>query len=148
MARFNIIANFKHFLFAKEQHEEVIIDANKLCTEILDVADLEEMTREELEERFVSAYIRVLLYQAGYRSVIRGKGFFVNEKTIRPELVVKLFNNEKMTLKKAEQIIANMKKHIAQNDIAGQLEFDFENECFRESMTEEDLLKMLEAEAV
>lgn len=148
MARFNIIANFKNFLFAKEQRDEVIIDANKLCEEILDVADLGQMSREELEARFVSAYVRVLLYQAGYRSVIRGKGFFVNEKTLRPELLVKLFNNEKITLKKAEQIIISMKKHIAQNNIAGQMEFDFDNECYKESISEEDLLKMLEAEAV
>ncbi len=148
MAKLNIASHFKNFLHAREEKDEVIIDANKLSNEVRYASDLSELSREDLEQSYISAYTRVLLYQAGYRSVIRGKGFFVNEKTLRPELLVKLFNNEKITLKKAEQIIIGMKKHIARNDIAGQLEFDFENECYKESVSEEDLLKMLEAEAV
>ena len=54
-----------------------------------------------------------------------------------------------MTRDKAEQILANIKRHIRSNDtIAGQLEYDFETgECV-ESMTAEDLLKMLESEGV
>jgi hypothetical protein len=120
-----------------------------MTREILWNSDLSGLSREDLEYRFVSAYVRCLLYQANYRSVIRGKGFFVNEKTMRPELVARLFNNQKMTRDKAEQILAKIKRHIRSNDtIAGQLEYDFETgECV-ESMTEEDLLKMLESEGV
>ena len=149
MAKYDIAAHFKYFLAAKEQNNDIILDANKLADEIYDVCNLSHVSREELEYRLVSVYTRVLLYQSGYRSIIRGKGFFVNENTIRPELVARLFNNEKMTLDKANQIMADMKKRIAQNDnLAGQLEFDFENGGLRESMTKDDLLRLLEAEAI
>lgn len=149
MGKFDIVAHFKTMLSAKERKDEIIIDANKMTREILWNSDLSGLSREDLEYRFVSAYVRCLLYQANYRSVIRGKGFFVNEKTMRPELVARLFNNQKMTRDKAEQILANIKRHIRSNDtIAGQLEYDFETgECV-ESMTAEDLLKMLENEGV
>lgn len=148
MAKFDITEHFKVMLSAKEQKDESIIDANKMTQDILLSSDLSGLTREQLEYRFVSAYVRCLLYQANYRSVIRGKGFFVNEKTLRPELVARLFNNQKMTRDQAEQILSNIKKHIRNNDtIAGQLEYDFETGEYRETMTMEDLLQMLESES-
>ena len=149
MAKFDIISHFKNILANKERKEECILDANKMSQQILWVSDLSGLSRDELEMRFVSAYVRCLLYQSGYRSVYRGKGYFVNEKTIRPELVARLFNNSKMTRDKAEQILANIKKHIKSNDtLDGQLEMDFSNGTIIEAMSRDDLLKLLEKEAV
>ena len=73
MGKFDIVAHFKTMLSAKERKDEIIIDANKMTREILWNSDLSGLSREDLEYRFVSAYVRCLLYQANYRSVIRGK---------------------------------------------------------------------------
>jgi hypothetical protein len=149
MGKFDITERFKESLARKECNNDVIIDANKMTDDLFLTADLSSMSRDELERRFIGAYVRCLLHQAGYRSVVRGEGIFASEKTLRAEIVVHFFKNQKLSRDKAEQVLAAIKSHIRNNDtIAGQLEFDFSTGEYRETITTEELLEQLRSQAV
>lgn len=146
--KFDIVSNFREALKKRLDAGTLIIDADKMAKEIWKKADLSFLKREDLERRFVAAYVRCLLWQKGFRSIVKGKGYFVHEETLRPELVARLYNNQVITRDQAESVLNRFKKHIRKNsDLEGQLVFDFERNSIVEVITVGDLLKILEKES-
>ena len=148
--KFDITSHFKLLLAAREHDNEIIIDANKMARQLYMRSDLSAMTREELEQRFIGIYVRGLLWQSGYRSIFKRYGYYINEKTLRPEMIARLFNNQKKSRDQVEKVLTSIKKHIRKNAdvLDGQMEFDFDNGTYIESVSKDELLRMIEEEAV
>lgn len=73
--------------------------------------DLSEVDREELEKRCASAMASVILYQAGYRSVVRGEGLFLNYKeTNNPLFLQKLCENSNLDALQKKQVAEGLEK--------------------------------------
>ena len=148
MKKFDIVDHFRKALYDRKQKDaDLVIDADKMANEIYMNADLSSLSREELEHRFISAYTRVLLAQNGYRSVVRGLGFFVDEKTTNPSVFAMLFKNQKNSRDWEESKLNEYKKYF-KDVFPGQLTYNLETYELDPSPSLEDLIKMLEEAAI
>ena len=124
------------------------ISVNNLVDVLMNDSDckaaIEEVDREDLERRYYGAFIRVYLNAIGYRSVIRGKGIYIDvEKSDNPAYVAKVLENAGISVKDAEQAVLVIKKAIKANPkINGQLQFDMDGNCIV-SLSDEELLEQL-----
>lgn len=93
------------------------------------------------------AAVEVVLYQKGYRAVVKGEGIFVNlDNCHKPAYLARMFNNAKLTEKQKQQAVAMIQKVIKANNMEGQLRFDTDGTIF-EDITEQQLIEMLRADA-
>lgn len=111
--------------------------------------DLSELDREDLERKCADAIAAVALYQAGFRSVVRGSGLFVDyAQTNKPEFLKRICNNAHLDARIKEQIAKGLLRILI--DTCGdesQLAFDMEGNVYEEA-TRDELISMLEELAV
>ena len=129
-------------------------EENRLALNVSDIVD--EVKKEvDVYSASIDWYIwfalrsavEVGLYQRGYRSVVKGKGLFVNlDNCEKPEYLARMFNNAKLSESQKETVVNLIKKQIKTAGCEGQLSFDI-NGTIIEDITEEKLLEMLEADA-
>lgn len=135
-----------------EAKRKTVISVDKLVNEAVDNVDYEQMPKEELVRRCANAEAHCALYISGYRSVIRGMGYFVNANNIgKPEFVQSLLEGAK-TSKDEKAIIYNelMKKSVEQFPEYSQQVMqwdDDDNVSIVEGLTKEDVIRMLEEDA-
>lgn len=147
MAKNEIAVVFKEKLQRFETELFPIINANKISKEIQEEISLEDMSREELEIRYIRAITSVHLYQEGYRSIIKGQGYFAHpQKISKPEYIARIYNSSIIEEKKKAQIVKKL-QHTILNDshLSGQLEFDITGQI-KEHLTTEELLEIIRAE--
>ncbi len=89
--------------------------------------------------------VSIGLWQKGYRSVVRGKGLFVNpDDCNKPEYLARLFNNAKLSEVQQTQVVNMMKNRLKETGIDGQLTWAMDG-TVTEDVTEKQLLEMLES---
>lgn len=131
-----------------ESRKKSVIDANKISDSIMVTSDLSGIPREELEERYIRSIVSVCLYQHGYRSVIRGKGYFVNPDNVaKVEYMRHLTDNANHT-KEEKQIVYQELMKKAEKSFP-----EYAQGCFGEDgtmeweLTLDDVLEMLKEDA-
>lgn len=149
MANNSIYKICSEYISFAEANEKLVIQADWLADRVTEAADLSTMSREDLERRFIKAANAVCLYQRGYRSVLRGEGYFVRpDLTARREYLEKLVENvqDEELAKKLKKIgLQNILKALKEN-MDGQMAFGENGEYYIEPSVE-DLLKMLAKDA-
>lgn len=94
-----------------EQTFRIIIDADELSHYVHDVVSLRHISRRELEMKYVKAMVAVCLYQRGWRSVVRGKGKYVNYKLCsNPTYMAQVAKNKSDDIKADEKILEKLKE--------------------------------------
>ena len=118
--------------------------------------DLSEVDREELEKKCANAMASVILYQAGYRSVVRGEGLFLNYKeTSNPLFLQKLCENSQLDALQKKQVAEGLER-IKQKVFEGVPDYaqialgmdENGNMHFYEEITSDEIVKMLEKMAM
>lgn len=131
-----------------ESRKKSVIDANKISDSIMVTSDLSGIPREELEERYIRSIVSVCLYQHGYRSVIRGKGYFVNPDNVaKVEYMRHLTDNANHTKEEKQIVYQELMKKAEKNFP------EYAQGCFVEDgtmeweLTLDDVLEMLKEDA-
>lgn len=94
-----------------EQNFRMIIDADELAHYVHDVVSLRHISRHDLEMKYVKAMVAVSLYQRGWRSVVRGKGKYVNYMLCsNPAYMAQVAKNKSDDIKADQEILKNLKE--------------------------------------
>jgi hypothetical protein len=147
----NIYRRIRLLIKATEDKRKTVIKSKDIVDSIANTIDLSNVSREELEERLIKAEVAVCLYQCGYRSVIRGHGYFVNwAKLDRPEYLENLVENAKASKNEKRKIYKELvRKTVDDFPDYAQMYMDMSGEdvIFKEHLTKKDILSMLEEDA-
>lgn len=137
------------YISLAEEEGRLAIQSDWLADRVCESADLSEMSREDLERRYVKACNLVCLYQRGYRSVVAGHGYYVKpEVTSRRQYLEKMVSNAedaelaKSLTKVGLQNILKASKGNADHQMA----FDDDGNYYTEP-TVDELLEMLVKDA-
>lgn len=131
----------------KEEKDRLVIDANNLIRDVKKEVDVYSASLDWYINFALRAAVETGLNQAGYRSAIKGEGFFVSEKCSKPEYCARLFNNAKLSEAQKAKVVSMLKKNIDRNIIPGQLTIDFSTGMIIEDVTEKQLLEILRKDA-
>lgn len=78
--------------------------------------DEEEVSYEELKNRFRRAAASVALYQNGYRSVEKGSGYFLDyQNSDNPIYLQKLVENQNLDVNQKELVLKGLRKLLKDN---------------------------------
>lgn len=134
-----------------EDRKKIVIRSKDIVDGIASTIDLSSISREELEQRLIKAEVAMCLYQNGYRSVIRGHGYFVNwTKLDRPEYLEKLVVNAKASKDEKRKIYKELvRKTVDDYPEYAQMYMTVNGEdvIFKEHLTKKDILSMLEEDS-
>lgn len=128
------------------EHEidgRTVIKADDIVDDIRHRVDTASADREWLVNQVLKQAAAIVLYQHGFRSVIKSKGYYVNLKECEtPAVLIKLFNNEK-DVEKEKLVSLNEIMKYMNNVIPGQLNWAPDGTVY-ETVSEKELLAMLE----
>lgn len=131
-----------------EMEDHAVLKAETLIDAVKEQVDVYSATLDWYIRFALRAAVEVGLYQNGYKSVIKGKGLFVNPTLCKkPEYLARLFNNAKLTELQKKQAVDAIMGSIKASGCEGQLSMDFSTGLLSEDITEPQLLEMLEREA-
>ena len=138
-----IYSRLNQWVREMKSNDAIVIDRQDL----VDRLDYSEMDRDELETRCKNADVGIILYQNGFRSVVRGKGVFIDYlKMKNPKAIEQLIANAKQSAdkkRKVELAIRNALKNLEESeDYGSQMAFDEDMTIFEE-MTREELIRAL-----
>lgn len=138
-----IYSRLNQWVREMKTNDAIVIDRQDL----VDRLDYSEMDRDELEIRCKNADVGIILYQNGFRSVVRGKGVFIDYlKMKNPKAIEQLISNAKQSAdkkRKVELAIRNALKNLEESeDYGSQMAFDEDMTIFEE-MTREELIQTL-----
>lgn len=150
----SIYSRCSEYVAIAEGNQKVILQTNKIADAVLSSADLRDISREELERKYVKAVIAVNLCDHGYRSVLPGYGFYVNaEKCSNPIYMQKLLENAEGNETVKKIILESLQKNVIQKYAKGlmsvpkgQMRF-YQNGEMVEEPTIDEMLEMLAADA-
>lgn len=146
MARGDISTEFKNLLpvFGGPDMSKPI-DVNAMAREVYLHIDTSEWSRQELELEHITGILSTFLNNMGYRSVIPGKGFYVDPSKTQPEYIINIVNTELDRFKREEKTLARLRSVIREKEktMKGQFEFDWDAERYVQAMTLEELLQKL-----
>lgn len=134
----------------KEDESRLAVDVNNIIVNVKNEVNVYSAQLEWYIQFALRAAVEVVLYQKGYRSVVKGEGVFVNlQNCKKPEYLARMFNNAKLSEAQKQKVVARITKAIQEASIEGQLSFDFsgENGTIVEEITEQRLIEMLRADA-
>lgn len=123
----------------------------------MSVKEISEAVKKEVDifsaetgwyiDQSIKAAVVTALSQNGYRSVIKGEGYFVNPHIAdNPEYLKRLFNNAALDKSQKEQIVQMLHGRMQETGIEGQLSFDFTGRI-HEDITEQKLLELLKQDS-
>lgn len=145
---------FKQMIKNSEDSGGLVLDASGMVDRVLKADSLRNIGREELEERYAKALVAVCLYEHGYRSVLRGKGYYVNISNCEnPHYMAKVYENAKGSAASKHEVVIAIKKICkdkADSADYPQIQFEFDEDgepTLSEEITWNKLLEMLEKEA-
>lgn len=121
----------------------VVIDRQELTKRL----DYSEMDRKELEARCKNADVSVVLYQNGFRSVVKGKGVFVDSVEMKnPNTIAQLVRNATASAEQKKQVELALKEALKNleksGDFGSQMAFDEDMTIFEE-MSRDELIEVL-----
>ena len=135
-------------ILSHEEENHLAIKVDDIIKEVKHEVDVHSASLDWYIRFALRAAAEVELYRRGYRSVVKGKGLFVNlDNCDKPEYLARLFNNAKLTEQQKTDAVNMIKKAIKAAGCEGQLSFNMDGTIF-ESVSEKQLLEMLEADAV
>ena len=138
-----IYSRLNQWVREMKSNDAIVIDRQDL----VDRLDYSEMDRDELETRCKNADVGIMLYQNGYRSVVHGKGVFIDYlKMKNPETIEQLIRNVDKEVAKKEKVKLALRKALKNlensEDYGSQMAFDEDMTIFEE-MTREELIQTL-----
>lgn len=130
-----------------EQTFRMVIDADELAHYVHDVVSLRHISRHDLEMKYVKAMVAVCLYQRGWRSVVRGKGKYVNyELCSNPAYMAQVAQNKSRDIKADKEVLERLKEAARSKGIDHQMVIRSDGSVGVE-MSLEEILSLLEREA-
>ncbi len=109
--RDSVYKRCSEYIVIQEEVGKPYIRADRIATNIHDGIDLSEMSREELELRYIKSQVAVCLNDHGYRSIIHGFGYYTNPSIKTNPLVLKqLVNNAEMQTKVDKEVFERLIK--------------------------------------
>ena len=130
-----------------EQNFRMVIDADELAHYVHDVVSLRHISRHDLEMKYVKAMVAVCLYQRGWRSVVRGKGKYVNyELCSNPAYMAQVAQNKSRDIKADKEVLERLKEAARSKGIDHQMVIRADGSVGVE-MSLEEILSLLEREA-
>jgi hypothetical protein len=130
-----------------EQTFRMVIDADELSHYVHDVVSLRHISRHDLEMKYVKAMVAVCLYQRGWRSVVRGKGKYVNyELCSNPAYMAQVAQNKSRDIKADKEVLERLKEAARSKGIDHQMVIRADGSVGVE-MSLEEILSLLEREA-
>lgn len=130
-----------------EQNFRMVIDADELAHYVHDVISLRHISRHDLEMKYVKAMCAVCLYQRGWRSVVRGKGKYVNyELCSNPAYMAQVAQNKSRDIKADKEVLEKLKEAARSKGIDHQMVIRADGSVGVE-MSVEEILSLLEREA-
>lgn len=130
-----------------EQTFRMVIDADELAHYVHDVVSLRHISRHDLEMKYVKAMVAVCLYQRGWRSVVRGKGKYVNyELCSNPTYMAQVAQNKSRDIKADKEVLERLKEAARSKGIDHQMVIRADGSVGVE-MSLEEILSLLEREA-
>lgn len=130
-----------------EQNYRMVIDADELAHYVHDVVSLRHISRHDLEMKYVKAMVAVCLYQRGWRSVVRGKGKYVNyELCSNPAYMAQVAQNKSRDIKADKEVLERLKEAARSKGIDHQMVIRADGSVGVE-MSLEEILSLLEREA-
>ena len=143
----NLYQELNCIITEKELGDHATIKVEDVVNEVKKRVNVRTASRKWLEYRALMASAENVLWRRGYRSVIKGKGWFVNASNCnKPAYLKRLFNNAKLSEAQKSAVVNYIKKCIKVSGCEGQLSFDM-NGYISEDLTEEQLIDLLEKEA-
>ena len=132
-----------------EDEKRMAIDVYSLVEEVKNIINTYAVSVEDAVNTLLVGAAEVALHQNGYKSVVKGKGLFVNPDLIKkPEYFSRLINNAVMNEAQKRHATEILLDSIRRSGCEGQLSLDLENPGhYYEDVTEEQLLEMLRADA-
>ena len=132
----------------REKGNRLCIDMTDMIDAVTDEVDCYSASIDWYVHKVISQAITIALWQSGYRSVVHGKGLFVNPQNAKkPEYLVKLFNNAKLSEEQKQKVVNMMLKEIQDAGVDRQLFFDAKGHI-HEEISEEQLIEMLRKDAI
>lgn len=130
-----------------EQTFRMVIDADELAHYVHDEVSLRHISRHDLEMKYVRAMAAVSLYQHGWRSVVRGKGKYVNyELCTNPAYMAQVAQNKSRDIKADRAVLERLKEAARSKGIDHQMVIRADGSVGVE-MSLEEILSLLEREA-
>lgn len=130
-----------------EQTFRMVIDADELAHYVHDVVSLRHISRHDLEMKYVKVIVAVCLYQRGWRSVVRGKGKYVNyELCSNPAYMAQVAQNKSRDIKADKEVLERLKEAARSKGIDHQMVIRADGSVGVE-MSVEEILSLLEREA-
>lgn len=120
-----------------------VVDINKMVNFILPRLDTSGWSREMLERAYLKGILGTMLNADKYRSVIWGKGAFVNPMRCNNESLIRIFKTANKAEKAKQRMVWIYKNQAIKNGIPGQYEYDPETNDYVPQMTDEELLDLL-----
>lgn len=138
-----IYSRLNQWVREMKSNDAIVIDRQDL----VDRLDYSEMDRDELETRCKNADVGIILYQNGFRSVVRGRGVFVDYlKMKNPHAIEQLVKNADRSTAEKERIGLAIREALKtlekSEDYGSQMAFDEDMTIFEE-MTREELIQAL-----
>jgi hypothetical protein len=148
--RNSLYSNISKIIKNLEASGKKVISANRIAERAVEMTDMSDLTRGQLELRCSKAETAICLYQHGYRSVIRRYGFYVIPKAdLAVAFLTPMHKNAKrdvLTKRIREMSLKELLKE-AEKNTPGQT-FIAPDGSIKDEPTVEDILALLEAEAM
>lgn len=149
----SVYSKCSEYIALAEEGQKLILKTDKIADRMAFAVDLSEMSREELERRYIKSVIAVCLSDHGYKSVVPGYGYYVNwSDCTNPIYMQKLIENAEQNEEAKRIILTALQKNNFQKFARGlmkvprgQMRMTADGEVFTEP-TFEELIEMLEAD--
>ena len=138
-----IYSRLNKWIRTMKSNGSVVIDRRELTKRL----DYSEMSREELEARCKNVDVSMMLYQNGFRSVVKGKGVFVDSVEMKnPDTIAQLVRNATASTEQKKQVELALREALKNleksEDFGSQIAFDEDMTLFEE-MSRDELIEVL-----
>lgn len=131
-----------------EEDNRLAINVDTLMDDVKKEVDVHSASLEWYIRFALRAAAEVSLYNAGYRSVVKGTGIFVNPHNCnKPEYLARMFNNAVLSEEQKKKVVEMLKGAIKESGCEGQMFIDFDTGKISEGITTEQLISLLEEDA-
>lgn len=145
-------SKLSQYIGQMQKEGNIVIDRNRL----MDLCDLSEMSREELEASYKGLIASSALNEYGYRSVVKGEGLYLDyQNADNPIFLQKLSENADIEARQkkfiADSLRETKKRLIDTLPNYAQLAFNFDENYdspIFEEISSDKLIEMLERMAV
>lgn len=141
-----LFTNITKIIKEKESEYKLVISTDDMVDRLKDEVDLDSVPKSVLADYVLRFAVAVGLSDAGYRSVVKGEGLYINlENCNKKEYLDRLQNNAVEAEQQKLQVVRIIKGQREATGIAGQTSIDPETGLLVEDITEEQLIGMLRA---